>query len=60
MHWPNHLGDYSAGLASVYAYMIAVHARGVSVEIELKMDWQWCKKVFTCNCQIVHLIDQWD
>jgi len=30
-----------------------VHALGVSVEIELKMDWQGYKK-------IVHFIDQWD
>jgi len=35
-----------------------VHKIGVSVEIELKMDWQGCKQVL--NCQILHLIGQWD
>jgi len=35
-----------------------VHSFGVSVEIELEMDWQKCKKVL--NCQILHVIDQWD
>jgi len=33
-------------------YKECVHAFGVSVEIELKMDWQ--------GYQILHLIGQWD
>jgi len=33
-----------------------VHAHIVSVEIELKMDWQGCKQVY--NFQILHLIGQ--
>jgi len=35
-----------------------VYALSVSVEIELKMDWQGCKKVI--YFQILHLIGQWD
>jgi len=35
-----------------------VHVLGVSVEIELKMNWQGCKQAY--NCQILHLIGQWD
>jgi len=35
-----------------------VHTLGVSVEIELKMDWQGCKQVI--KCQILHLSGQLD
>jgi len=35
-----------------------VHALGVSIEIELEMDWQGCKRYY--NFQIFHFIGQWD
>jgi len=35
-----------------------VHALGVGVVIQLKIDWQGCNKVL--SCQILHLIGQWD
>jgi len=38
--------------------MSEFYALGVSVEIELKMDWQGCKTVV--NCQILHQIGWWD
>jgi len=38
-------------------YIEWVHALGVSVEIELKVDWQVLKSL---NCQILHLIGGWD
>jgi len=34
---------------------VLVQALGVSVEIELKMDWQRCKKFKFCNYQSMEL-----
>jgi len=41
----------------VLALSVSVVSLGVG-EIELKIDWQACKQVL--NCQILHLVCQWD